>query len=235
MTEPSVDNWIKSFYNMGKSRRTEALVALRDKINRDDDVVFKKEMSGFMNGIRIAKSNEKIIAGIEHHLKHVRDENDIVGYIDRRVAVKFGLILPDLKPQHWTSIMNSVIHRGNVAGLRVHDFPLPRAKEKGRKPKLYVSDSCDIELLFSARSRSFDPTNHEDAIQMVTIIKKFIDFSESEINLYDQFKKVEHPLFPDFTILNMRTAAHLWLSNYLIPDIGGIETWRLNNLFLRRR
>lgn len=235
MTEPSVDKWLKSFWNMGTARKTEALVALRDKINKDDNVVFKKEMSGFINGIRIAKSNEKTIAGIEHHLKHVRDERDLVGYIDRRIAVKHQLISPDLKPQHWTSIMNSVIHRGNVDGLRPYEFPLPRAKQKGRKPKLYVSNSCDIELLFSARSRSFDPTNHEDATQMVKIIKQFIDFSESEINLYDQFKKVEHPLFPDFTILNMRTAAHTWLSDYLIPDIGGIETWRLNNLFLRRR
>jgi hypothetical protein len=235
MTEIGIDSWVNSFFGMKNSNKVEALNALRDKINKSDNVPFKKEMSGFLNGIRLVKSHEKIVAAIEHHLKHVRDERDLYGYIDRRIAVKYELIPSDWGPQQWNSIMNSILRKNTVPGFRAYHTPLPRAKQKGRKPTLYVSDDCDVESLFDARSREFDPTNEDDAQQMVKAVKNFVDFERPRINLYEELKQVNHPLFPDLTVYTMRSATFTWLSNYLIPSIGGIEVWKLNGLELQRR
>ena len=114
MTEIGIDSWVNSFFGMKNSNKVEALNALRDKINKSDNVPFKKEMSGFLNGIRLVKSHEKIVAAIEHHLKHVRDERDLYGYIDRRIAVKYELIPSDWGPQQWNSIMNSILRKNTV-------------------------------------------------------------------------------------------------------------------------
>lgn len=235
MTEIGIDSWVNSFFGMKNSNKVEALNALRDKINKSDNVSFKKEMSGFLNGIRLVKSHEKIVAAIEHHLKHVRDERDLYGYIDRRIAVKYELIPSDWGPQQWNSIMNSILRKNTIPGFRAYHTPLPRAKQKGRKPTLYVSDDCDVESLFNARDRAYDPTNKEDAGQMVKIAMNAIDFDAQEIRLYEAFNVIDHPLFPDLTAYTMRSSLHTWLHQYLLPELGGLEVWRITGLTMRRK
>jgi len=235
MTEIGIDSWINSFFGMKNSNKVEALNALRDKINKSDNITFKKEMSGFLNGIRLVKSHEKIVAAIEHHLKHVRDERDLYGYIDRRIAVKNELIPTDWGPQQWNSIMNSILRKNSISGFRAYHTPLPRAKQKGRKPTLYVSDDCDVESLFNARHRAYDPTNKEDASQMVACVKKALDFDNDVIRLFEELKTVDHPLFPDLTAHTMRSSLYTWLHQYLLPEVGGHVVWEVTGLTLTRK
>jgi hypothetical protein len=235
MTEIGIDSWVNAFFRMKEASKLEALAELRERVNKSDNVAFKKEVSGFINGVRLVKSHEKITAAIEHHLKHTKDERELYGYIDRRIAVKHELIPSDWGPQQWHRTMSSLLRKSSLPGLRVSSSPLPRSKQKGRKPTLYITDDCDVESLFDARNRAYDPTNEDDALNMVIATKKAIDFGESRIVLYEELKKVDHPLFPDLTSFNMRSPLTTWLHQYLLPGVGGQEVWNVTGLTMERK
>ena len=235
MTEIGIDSWVNAFFGMKESSKLEALAELRERVNKSDNVSFKREVSGFINGIRLVKSHEKVTAAIENHLKHTKDERELYGYIDRRIAVKHGLIPSDWGPQQWHRTMDSLLRKSSLSGLRISPSPLPRSKQKGRKPTLYITDDCDIESLFDARNRAYDPTNEDDALNMVIATKKAIDFGESEIVLYEALKKVDHSLFPDMTTYNMRSPLTIWLHRYLLPSVGGQDVWEVTGQTMSRK